>query len=163
MRVAIVGATGMLGHHTALAAVRAGHEVVVVYRNPRSLEAIRDVQREARQADLNDRAAPRNAFSGVDAVINCAGYYPTAPRPWRDEVQIAKGGSDAHIGSSLHDTCQTGIRCTMVIDSRTHSADGIAGSPRGKNIWTCWCPHLAQQLPTTAVSSTARLQSRRHL
>ncbi len=54
MRIAIAGATGMLGHHAALAALRAGHEVIVVYRNPRSLEAIRDVQSQARQADLND-------------------------------------------------------------------------------------------------------------
>src|ERR1700693_231217 len=89
MRIAIVGATGMLGHHTTLATSRAGHEVIVVYRNPRSLESIRDVQREARQADLNDRGALRDAFTGIDAVINCAGYYPTIPRPWRDEVQTA--------------------------------------------------------------------------
>lgn len=89
MRIAIIGATGMLGHHTALAASRAGHEVIVVYRNPRSLEAIRDFQFEARHADLNDRVALRSAFTGIDAVINCAGYYPTVPRPWRDDVQTA--------------------------------------------------------------------------
>jgi dihydroflavonol-4-reductase len=80
----------MLGHHTALAALRAGHEVIVVYRNHRSLEAIRDFQFEARQADLNDLQALRGAFNRVDAVINCAGYYPTVPRPWREEVQTAK-------------------------------------------------------------------------
>jgi dihydroflavonol-4-reductase len=90
MRIAIIGATGMLGHHTALAASRAGHEVIVVYRNPRSLEAIRDFRFEARQADLNDRHAPRSAFKRVDSVINCAGYYPTVPRPWRDEMKIAE-------------------------------------------------------------------------
>ena len=80
----------MLGHHTALAALRAGHEVIAVYRNPHSLEAIRDIPLEAKQADLNDRETLRNAFSAVDAVINCAGYYPTIPRPWRDEVRTAK-------------------------------------------------------------------------
>ena len=80
----------MLGHHAALAALRAGHEVIAVYRNPHSLEAIRDIPLEARQADLNDREALCNAFTAVDAVINCAGYYPTIPRPWRDEVQTAK-------------------------------------------------------------------------
>jgi nucleoside-diphosphate-sugar epimerase len=47
----------MLGHHTALAALRAGHKVIVVYRNPRSLQATPDVQFEARRADLNDRVA----------------------------------------------------------------------------------------------------------
>jgi uncharacterized protein YbjT (DUF2867 family) len=62
MRIAIVGRNAW--HHTALAAFRAGHEVIVVYRNPRALEAIRDVQFEARQVDLNDRVALRNAFTG---------------------------------------------------------------------------------------------------
>jgi NAD(P)-dependent dehydrogenase (short-subunit alcohol dehydrogenase family) len=47
----------MLGHHTALAALRAGHKVIVVYRNPRSLQATPDVQFEARRADPNDRVA----------------------------------------------------------------------------------------------------------
>ena len=40
MRIAIVGATGMLGHHTALAAFRAGHEVIVVYPEVSIDEAI---------------------------------------------------------------------------------------------------------------------------
>jgi dihydroflavonol-4-reductase len=72
VRVAIVGATGMLGHHTALTALRAGHKVIVVHQS-RSLQAIADVQFDARQADLNGRLALRNAFIGADAVINYAG------------------------------------------------------------------------------------------
>ena len=32
MRVAIVGATGMLGHHVAREAHRAGHDVIALYR-----------------------------------------------------------------------------------------------------------------------------------
>jgi uncharacterized protein YbjT (DUF2867 family) len=52
----------MLGHHTALAALRAAHKVIVVYRNPRWLEAIPDVQFEARRADLNGCVALRKGL-----------------------------------------------------------------------------------------------------
>jgi dihydroflavonol-4-reductase len=91
MRIAIIGATGMLGYHTALSAVNSGHEVVLVCRNPRLLEQIEDFDftYEARQADLDDRISLRAALAGTDAVINCAAYYPTIPRPWQDDVRTA--------------------------------------------------------------------------
>ncbi|MES2072590.1 MAG: NAD-dependent epimerase/dehydratase family protein [Pseudomonadota bacterium] len=106
MRIAIIGATGMLGHHAAIAATRAGHELIVVYRNPLSLPLLHDLQFDARQADLNDRAALKSALAGADAVINCAGYYPTVPRPWKDEVTTAlvqmQNFYDACAGLPLH-------------------------------------------------------------
>lgn len=37
MRVAIVGATGMLGQHTLAAAAAAGHDVVAIVRSNNSL------------------------------------------------------------------------------------------------------------------------------
>ena len=37
MRVAIVGATGMLGQHTLAAAAEAGHDVVAIVRSNNSL------------------------------------------------------------------------------------------------------------------------------
>jgi dihydroflavonol-4-reductase len=89
MRIAIIGATGMLGQHTALAAAAAGHELVLVYRNPKSLERLGDLQYEARRADLEHRATLVRALDGVDAVINAAAYYPTLPRPWREEITTA--------------------------------------------------------------------------
>jgi len=62
---------------------------VVTFRNLKSLEPLRHLKFDARHADLNDRDELRAALLGVDAVINCAGYYPTVPRPWRDEVRTA--------------------------------------------------------------------------
>src|ERR1700721_238956 len=89
--MAIIGATGMLGIHTARSAVKSGHEVVLVCRNPSLLKQIEDFDfsYEARQADLDDRASLRAALAGADAVINCAAYYPTVPRPWQDDVRTA--------------------------------------------------------------------------
>src|ERR1700681_3167369 len=90
MRVAIVGATGMLGKHTLAAAAAAGHDVVAIARSISSLQRLRNAPLESRLADLDDRESLRRALKNVDAVVNCAGYYPTAPRPSRGE-----GGAEA--------------------------------------------------------------------
>lgn len=90
MRIAIIGATGMLGHHAALAASAAGHELLITYRKQASLVRLQGLRHEPVQADLNDRQALTRALQGVDGVINAAAYYPTVPRPWRDEVASAR-------------------------------------------------------------------------
>ena len=89
MRVAVVGATGMIGHHTALAVSEAGHELTVVHRATSDLKSLDGLRFESRVGDLDDRASLAAAFGGADAVINCASYYPTEPRPWRAEVERA--------------------------------------------------------------------------
>ncbi|MGH7439183.1 MAG: NAD-dependent epimerase/dehydratase family protein, partial [Polyangiaceae bacterium] len=87
MRIAIVGATGMIGHHTAIAAQNARHELVVVHRASSKLTQLEGLSFRSALADLDDRDTLVAALDGVDAVIHCAGYYPTAPRPGRDEVK----------------------------------------------------------------------------
>ena len=91
MRMAIVGATGMLGRHTLAAAAAGGHDVVAIARSESSLQRLRNAPLESRLADLDDRESLRRALKNVDAVVNCAGYYPTVPRPWRAEVETATG------------------------------------------------------------------------
>lgn len=89
MRIAIIGATGMIGHHSARAAIARGHELVVVHRASSKLDQLADLKFASAIADLDDQGALTRALDGVDAVINCAGYYPTVPRPWREEVKTA--------------------------------------------------------------------------
>lgn len=89
MRIAIIGATGMIGHHTALAALAAGHNIVLLHRPNSNLTKIADIPGERRVATLDKRQWMERALEGVDAVINCAGYYPTAPRHWQAEVKTA--------------------------------------------------------------------------
>jgi dihydroflavonol-4-reductase len=92
MRLIIIGATGMLGHHTLRAAMQAGHETAVVYRNDKSLEKLSVQPHHKRLADVNDKAALTAALSGFDAVIHAAAYYPTTPKPWQQELQLARTG-----------------------------------------------------------------------
>ncbi|HWZ42311.1 MAG TPA: NAD(P)H-binding protein [Candidatus Saccharimonadales bacterium] len=61
MKIAVVGATGMLGQHVARQALRAGHGLIALYRNPRLLDSLADLRCEARQADLEDVDSLRSA------------------------------------------------------------------------------------------------------
>ena len=95
MKIAIIGATGMIGHHAAAAALAAGHQLRVIHREGSDVSRIADLQQsggdrfETAIGDLDDVDQMEAAFQGVDAVINCAAYYPTRPRNWRAEVAMA--------------------------------------------------------------------------
>jgi len=94
MRLAIIGATGLLGHHAARAALDRGHELTVIHRDSSDLSRIDDLAYDPVVADLGDTDSIARALDGVDAVIYCAAYYPTVPRPWRDEVATGTGRMD---------------------------------------------------------------------
>jgi len=89
MKIAVIGATGMIGHHAAKAVVDEGHELTIIHRKSSNLDHVSDLTFRSAIADLNDLPSLSKALSDVDAVINCAGYYPTLPRPWQDEVETA--------------------------------------------------------------------------
>ena len=90
MKIGIIGATGMLGHHLAIAAQIRQYELVVIHRPESDLEKIRDLRFEAREADLKDKKSLLDAFEGLDAVANCASYYPTTPKPLSEEIKVAR-------------------------------------------------------------------------
>lgn len=89
MRVGIIGATGMLGHHTARAVLERGHELIVIHRESSNLKNLGQLPFSGLIGDLNNFQSLSKALSQVDVVINCAGYYPTGPRHWRLEVETA--------------------------------------------------------------------------
>jgi dihydroflavonol-4-reductase len=90
VKLAIVGATGMLGQHALHGAPAAGHQVRVTFRNAESLKKLSIQPTEHVKADLSDTASLAAAMRGCDAVINAAGYYPTIPRKWQDDVALAR-------------------------------------------------------------------------
>lgn len=89
MKIGIIGATGMIGHHTAIASQVKGHELTVIHRQNSDLSTLRDLEFSSAIGNLNDAASLVQAFRGLDAVINCAAYYPTKPFPWQREVETA--------------------------------------------------------------------------
>ncbi len=90
MKLGIVGGTGMLGHHLAIAATFKQYELVLIHRKSTDLSKVKDLEFESREADLNERGSLIRAFQGLDYVVNAAAYYPTLPRPLAAELKTAR-------------------------------------------------------------------------
>jgi dihydroflavonol-4-reductase len=97
MKIGIIGATGMLGHHTAKAVMDAGHELAVIHRKSSKLDTINDLHFESRIGDLNDKNNLIEATKDLDYVLNCGAYYPTLPLPLSKEMDTAKAQMDNFI------------------------------------------------------------------
>lgn len=89
MKIAVLGATGLLGHHAARAVRAAGHQLVLIHRPSSRIERLAYLEPECRSAELLDHPTLTEALRGLDGVIFAAGYYPTRPRRWQDEVSSA--------------------------------------------------------------------------
>ena len=90
MLVAVLGATGLIGQHTARAVLARGHALRVVHRPDSRLDTLAELRFDAAAADLDDRGALTTALAGVDAVIHCAGYYPRLYGQLDLELEIAQ-------------------------------------------------------------------------
>lgn len=89
LHIGIIGATGMLGHHTARAAKAAGHAVSVFHRSSSKLDVLDGLDYAAVEVDLTDTDSLIAAFETVDVVVHAAAFYPTTPRPWQQDVAEA--------------------------------------------------------------------------
>jgi uncharacterized protein YbjT (DUF2867 family) len=72
-RVAITGASGFVGSHTARALLANGDDVVLIARSPNPVAIPSSAQTTWVAADIGDEAALTRALAGCDAVIHCAG------------------------------------------------------------------------------------------
>ncbi|HEY1077471.1 MAG TPA: NAD-dependent epimerase/dehydratase family protein, partial [Fontimonas sp.] len=105
MKMAVMGATGMLGRHTLEALLAAGHQGVAYYRSEAGRERLDGLDVECVRADLSEPASLPAALRGVDVLINAAAYYPTVPRPWQAEVETATRLAD----NLYHAAAEAGI------------------------------------------------------
>jgi dihydroflavonol-4-reductase len=101
MKIGVIGATGMLGHHTAKAIMDAGHDLAVIHRQGSKLDKISDLRFESRIGDLNDAKSLIEATKDLDYVLNCGAYYPTLPLPLKKEMDTAKAQMDNFIEAGI--------------------------------------------------------------
>jgi dihydroflavonol-4-reductase len=71
-RVAITGASGLLGANLAAELAAAGHQIVAIRRASTKISHLADVAIEWRDADLGQVAAMTRAFEGAACVFHCA-------------------------------------------------------------------------------------------
>lgn len=73
MRIFMTGATGFIGSYLAHGFLEAGHELVILARDPNKLRAWSEHPRIQRiDASLDDRAAIRTGLSGAEACVHVA-------------------------------------------------------------------------------------------
>jgi nucleoside-diphosphate-sugar epimerase len=93
-RIAVTGASGMLGVYIARALLSAGARVRGVVRNPKKAAFLADEGVEFASADLMDRGALTEAFRGCDAAVSNAALYSVTNLRWKDNYEANKEGTE---------------------------------------------------------------------
>lgn len=97
MKVAVVGATGVIGTSAVRALVAAGHDVFALARTPDRAESLESRGATAVSADLFDPDSLVALFEGCDAVVNAATRIPVGFRAarssaWRENDRLRTEG-----------------------------------------------------------------------
>lgn len=97
MRIAVVGATGVIGRAVVPALVNGGHDVVGLARTPEKARLLESLGAMARTTSLLDQAGLVSMFTGADVVCNVATHVPVglaAARPgaWRAHDRLRSDG-----------------------------------------------------------------------
>ncbi|MGE8323517.1 MAG: NAD(P)-dependent oxidoreductase [Pseudomonas sp.] len=86
-KIAIIGATGRAGSQLLEEALRRGHSVLAIARDPSKLQGRDGVTVKA--LDAQDSAALQTAVAGVDAVLSAAHFSTIAPQAIIDPIKRA--------------------------------------------------------------------------
>lgn len=110
MKVAVVGATGVVGASAVRAMVAAGHDVFALARTPEKAAWLEARGASAVVGDIYDRDSLIAMFEGCDVVVNTAsrvpiGYRARRSRAWRENDRLRTEGvrlvteaaRDAHV------------------------------------------------------------------
>ncbi len=123
-RVAITGASGLLGGNLAAEAIAAGHQVVATRRAGTKVAHLADLPIEWRDADLGSQSSLSAAFAGVDAVFHCAAAVGVKRTPTREMHDTNVTGT-----ANVLDAC-VAARVQRLV--HTSSVVGIGLSTNGK-------------------------------
>ncbi len=124
MRVAVTGATGMIGGHVVAALLARGDEVVPISRGTTPVHGVTPVR-----WDPATEAFPRAATDGVDAVVNLAGASVASGR-WTDARKRLIRDSRVITTGRIADALAAGSGPRVLVSG---SASGYYGS-RGDEV-----------------------------
>lgn len=110
-RIAITGASGLLGGHLMDALLQHGYRITAVVRNPESLSPRAGV--DIRIADIEDPLSLLEAFEGADGVVHAAGLVSFNPRR-REKIFDVNVRGTAHVVNAC---LQLGIKKLIHISS----------------------------------------------
>jgi len=112
-KIAVTGASGMLGVYICRALLKRGAKVVGVVRNPDKAAFLANEGVEFRRADLTDRSSLETAFAGSDAVVSNAALYRLTALDWESNYRPNKEGTE----NVYHAAAKNGIRRAVQIST----------------------------------------------
>lgn len=93
MKYFVTGATGFVGGRVVRQLVEAGHNVVVVVRNPAKAKDLVELGLTVYQGDVTDKESMRGPMTGVDGVYHIAGWYKVGLKDKSEGEKINIGGT----------------------------------------------------------------------
>lgn len=148
MRIAVLGGTGFVGHSLCQRLVMAGHQVRVLTRHrERHRDFLVLPTAQVIEADVHEPAALRQAFQGLDAVINLVGILNESGRN-------GKGFERAHVelAAKVVQACrQNGVKRLLHMSALNAAPDGPSHYLRSKG--------RGEQIVHEAGSSTLHVTS----
>lgn len=139
MKVAVVGATGVVGGAAVRALVGAGHDVFAMARSPEKGELLESWGAVAVPADLCDHDGLVSMFDGCDVVVNAATRIPVGFRAvrssaWRENDRLRTEGVRAVIDAARKARVRRFVQESVSLVYADHGDEWIdEGSPLGIN------------------------------
>ncbi|MGH6967504.1 MAG: NAD-dependent epimerase/dehydratase family protein [Stellaceae bacterium] len=96
MRVAVIGATGILGRHLIPRLIERGHRVSAIARSAAKRAQLERLGVAASEGDILDRASLGSALAGADIAVHAVTVIPPAgPNPdWSPNDRVRREGTD---------------------------------------------------------------------
>ena len=129
-RVAVTGATGLLGGYLIRALLKRGADPIAVVRSPQLASRLRSLGVEVRTADLEDVGTLTRAFEGADCVIGNAALVSFKPHAFSRYLDVNVEGT-IHVFKAMRATGVTrAIQISTVGIYRGHRAPVDEDHPR---------------------------------
>lgn len=128
MRVAVTGASGLVGGHVVRAAVADGHEVRALVRST-GRDQLAGLPIERVRVDLDDEHGLRAALAGVDGVVHCAAVYAFGADRAAEVGRVNIEGTRAVLEAAAHQ----GVARAVVTSSSVTCGSATSGDPRDES------------------------------
>jgi len=93
MRYFVTGATGFIGGRIARQLLLAGHDVIVLARDPSKATNLANSGAIVHRGDVTDKESMRDGMKGVDGVFHTAGWYKVGTRDKYLGVEVNVNGT----------------------------------------------------------------------
>lgn len=115
MRVAITGATGLVGANLANLLTEGGHEVLCTRRASSRAAHLAELPIQWVEAHLGDQAALARAFNGCELVFHCAASVDVSPRPTPEQIDTNVEGTRRVLGAARQAGVRRVVHCSSVV------------------------------------------------